>query len=383
MLDFDIYSDTDRTKAVYEELDSLKKPPTQSQLDTMANYILYGKDKNGLNAVDRGEVEIQTKFSSYAKRKAESLDELMESPVFSETQLQPLRRSPYKNPKPELDRSLPDLQPLLETIEQQESVVQDLESLPQTPEIKTRLYKLKHLIIALKKEQYSLQEEVRPALQLMSYNQPYYDPYNDNLCENIGPLGLKVGNLARFCAPRDDHTNNTVETFYDPSKEGIDLENPIHIYQILEIYEQLYERSIDNPYVNAKYLVETIDWLIDQVQFDESRVDIIRMKKAHKSNNVIRAALHEKYGYNYSENYISTIYTKEICKKIAAQMGLVRERWESRKNPSVWKKCSCCGEWKLKDAREFVRRKNSEDGFTSRCKVCDKKKKLEKKKQSK
>ena len=40
MLDFDIYSDTDRTKAVYEELDSLKKPPTQSQLDTMANYIL-------------------------------------------------------------------------------------------------------------------------------------------------------------------------------------------------------------------------------------------------------------------------------------------------------------------------------------------------------
>ena len=58
MLDFDIYSDTDRTKAVYEELDSLKKPPTQSHLDTMANYILYGKDENGLNAVDRGEVEI-------------------------------------------------------------------------------------------------------------------------------------------------------------------------------------------------------------------------------------------------------------------------------------------------------------------------------------
>ena len=54
MLDFDIYSDTDRTKAVYEELDSLKKPQTQSQLDTMANYNLYEKDKNDLNAVDRG-----------------------------------------------------------------------------------------------------------------------------------------------------------------------------------------------------------------------------------------------------------------------------------------------------------------------------------------
>ena len=69
MLDFSIYSDVDRSKAVYSELENLKKPPTQSQLETMANYILFGKDENDQNAVDRGEVQIQTKYNSYKIRK--------------------------------------------------------------------------------------------------------------------------------------------------------------------------------------------------------------------------------------------------------------------------------------------------------------------------
>ena len=74
MLDFDIYSDTDRATAVKDELSKLTKPPTQSQLETMANYILFGKDSNGQNAVDRGEVQIQTKYSSYRKKKEDEID---------------------------------------------------------------------------------------------------------------------------------------------------------------------------------------------------------------------------------------------------------------------------------------------------------------------
>lgn len=379
MLDFDIYSDTDRAIAVKDELSKLTKPPTQSQLETMANYILFGKDSNGQNAVDRGEVQIQTKYSSYRKKKEESLDELTESPTFNEAELKPIHRSVYKNPKPELDRSLPELQPLLTTIAQYESQLEDLEKLPQTKDVKDRIYNLKHLVISLKKEQYSLQEIVRPPLQLMSYNHPAPEPFVDNLCENIGPLGLKIGNLTRFTNPKEDHNQSQLSDFYDPSRKGINLEDPTHIYFLIEAYESLYERGLDNPYINAKYLIETLDWYIDQVPFDQNRLDIIALKKRHCPNNQIRKYLNEKYGFNYSENYISTIYTKEICKKIAAQVSLHKEKWERRFEPGVWKKCSCCGEWKLKDAREFVRRKNSEDGFTSRCKMCDRKKKLAKK----
>ena len=383
MLDFSIYSDVDRSRAVYTELENLKKPPTQSQLETMANYILFGKDKNDQNAVDRGEVQIQTKYNSYRRKKIESLDELQESPTFNEAELQPVHRSVYKNPKPELDKSLPELQPLIESIYQYESQLQDLQNLPQTQDVKTRIYNLNHLIIQLKKDQYSLQDTIKQPIQLLSYNHSAPEPFSDNLCENIGPLGLKIGNLIRFTNPKEDTNKSELSDFYNPNIEGLDLENPTHIYYILEAYESLYERSIDNPYINAKYLVETIDWYIDQVPFDRNRLDIIQLKKSHCSNNYIREYLNKIYGFNYSENYISTIYTKEICKKIAQQVTLHKDKWLNRFNPQLWKKCSCCGEWKLKDAREFVRKKNSEDGFTSRCKMCDRKKKLEKNKSKK
>ena len=50
----------------------------------MANYILVGKDENGQNAVDRKEVQIQTKYNSYKKKNTESLEALIESPTFNE-----------------------------------------------------------------------------------------------------------------------------------------------------------------------------------------------------------------------------------------------------------------------------------------------------------
>ena len=51
-LDWDnIERDVDRLAAVKDILDKLEKNPSSSDLELMANYILYGKDENGLNAV--------------------------------------------------------------------------------------------------------------------------------------------------------------------------------------------------------------------------------------------------------------------------------------------------------------------------------------------
>lgn len=46
-LDFAIERDIDRLHAIEEILDSLDNDPTQSELEQMASYILYGKDENG------------------------------------------------------------------------------------------------------------------------------------------------------------------------------------------------------------------------------------------------------------------------------------------------------------------------------------------------
>ena len=122
MLDFSIYSDAERTQAVETLLEEKEKKPSAAELEAMANYILFGKDQNGLNAVDRGEVEIETKFKSYRKKKSESLDEMMENPLFDERNLKSISRPIYTNPKPVLDKTLPEMVPLLEEIEKWQKI---------------------------------------------------------------------------------------------------------------------------------------------------------------------------------------------------------------------------------------------------------------------
>ena len=50
-LDYTIERDVDRCKAVYDILDTLDKTPSNTELEQMASYILYGKDENGNNSI--------------------------------------------------------------------------------------------------------------------------------------------------------------------------------------------------------------------------------------------------------------------------------------------------------------------------------------------
>lgn len=54
-LDFSIVRDIDRLAAVNEILDTLNTNPTPTELEQMASYILYGKDENGKNSIQRNE----------------------------------------------------------------------------------------------------------------------------------------------------------------------------------------------------------------------------------------------------------------------------------------------------------------------------------------
>lgn len=52
-LDFNIYSSKDRLEAIKSiPLNTL----TPSELETVTNYVLYGKDEDGTSVVDRKEV---------------------------------------------------------------------------------------------------------------------------------------------------------------------------------------------------------------------------------------------------------------------------------------------------------------------------------------
>lgn len=99
-LDFNIYSAKDRLEAI-KAIDLKSLNPTE--LETVTNYVLYGKDEDGTSVVDRKEIQIKTRFSSYQKDRIVSLDEMMESPTFDESVLSKERQI-YKRPKPSIDR---------------------------------------------------------------------------------------------------------------------------------------------------------------------------------------------------------------------------------------------------------------------------------------
>jgi hypothetical protein len=66
MLDFSIEHDTDRCRAIQEILDGLDTDPSQTDLEQMASYILYGKDENGQNAIQRNEcIDKDKRYKSY------------------------------------------------------------------------------------------------------------------------------------------------------------------------------------------------------------------------------------------------------------------------------------------------------------------------------
>ena len=61
-----------------------------------------------------------------------------------------------------------------------------------------------------------------------------------------------------------------------------------------------------------------------------------------------------------------------ICGKIANTAKLQLKEYKNKDNPYAWKKCSCCGRLLLIDSQNFVRKDGTVDGFSCRCKKCDK-----------
>ena len=67
-LDFSINGTKDRRDFVdtyVQRPEFLRSPLTEDELETIANYILWGKDPDGLNATQRGEIQIETRNKTW------------------------------------------------------------------------------------------------------------------------------------------------------------------------------------------------------------------------------------------------------------------------------------------------------------------------------
>jgi hypothetical protein len=207
------------------------QPSAYTQLEKLADYILYGKDSQKLtNLVQQKRIlKPQTIHSSYNKKTAESLEALQESPDFptQEASLKPYEeKNSYTNPRPVIkrpsadgtdcgDSDIPGMVELWDSIDKLEHQLRIWRGQvqPATEEEKAILttwtsllaYRKNHLLIDLRKHQYYLKNHYKPFIPA-HHSFPHTTPIN--WFSNAGYWTEATG--ARFEEDYKKHSTNHI-----------------------------------------------------------------------------------------------------------------------------------------------------------------------------
>lgn len=365
---------------------------TKKELNLVTDYILYGKEQDGKSMVDKKEIFIKTKYSSYNKQEPLSLEELMESPTFDESQLIK-EKTQYKKIKPFLDKekckNIPGMKELWEKINKIDRIIKLVtgEEQPKTnekiPKLSSKqLYTLKHTLIELRREQYLLKDSVYPEIGTRKNIGNYYsNPIDYQLNYSVFPCGLmKEKNDIEFIEPfkskkefKSFNIEEKISRLEKQNKHYFNFLDKNHIYQLCLNYYDIkaqIEKIPDSPLHN---LLWTLDFYVEKANLSPQQKLILEDKKKRFLNKEIVKHLENELGIHHQENYISTIWNK-ITEQIAAAADLNYDEWLAKDYAAAWKKCNCCNRMLLRDSRNFVRKSKAVDGLTNCCKRCDQKK---------
>ena len=427
-LNFQITGRKERLQYIQDYLSVIPFSPTNEEIETMSNYILWGVDEGGLNGRQEG-IEIETKHKTWdSNGRVESLDALIESPGFNEASLRDsVENPPTKIPHQKLSRSLirqvappnslSTFEELWTQIDETEFLLNQYEILegkrtevrPQllrrlNPSVQATLQarasslgsysalKLKHQLVELRREQYALKDSFSPTLLV----QPQIN-FNEDGSTFLGedvpifPLGLRGENLRptlarlvwredRMPEPNDFTKEDLKEisTFLwkkqNVSHNGrfFDFEDEGHLYELFQFFEEIQDTCLDRKNEQARKFLDTLEMYVKLAELDETLGLILELKKLKRTNQQIAEEISTRLGKKYQPNYISTLYCKKCLVQIAAAAKTHREVLENVFFPENFKKCKDCGRVLLMNKENFVKRHRSNDGFSPRCKKCEK-----------
>ena len=412
-LDFAIERDCDRLKAVEDILDKLQYDPSPTELEQMASYILYGKDENGQNSIQRNETtDRDTKrYKSYKTKddKVESLDEIMETPGFDEQQVRSAyKRDSYTVPKPCIkhprydkktgemidpgDSDVPGMIEQWEIIDRWARMLDIAQGKIPPKEGDTiitdpyRIYQLKHNLIDIRKHQYYLKDSAKPALHFQALDHPkpqFYDWCGDSFYWVPYPLWkYKVDHAYTHLVSRniqDYETRGEGDNFevkWMVCQHTFDWENPKHVRALLNHYHTLYEAMREKLDTYGRTLLWDFDRYVSLCNFSELRLFLIELRKQGFSFDAILEEMRARYAIEYSPNYLVSIVSNEVPNRIAKVARMLRidqdTPEEERKN------CRRCGRSLPKHPLFFSRNNAHKDGLSSTCKQCDREARIEK-----
>ena len=413
-LDYSIERDIDRLHAVEDILDTLDTKPTNSELEQMASYILYGKDEEGKNSVQRGETTDSNKrYNSFqrAADKVQSLDEILENPLNDQQALQSIdTKYIYTKKKPTIhrpkydkttgemidpgDSEIPGMRELWDCIDRLDHTIAVNEGkIP--PDENTqifqdsyRLYQLKHSLIDIRRHQYYLKESYKPTLHFLALTPPKAQTYNwDEDSFYWMPLSqwqTKVNNALLHTISknledyetRENPITKEIEVKWVVRKHTFNWEDPSHIKALINNYSAIYMELQEKLDSWGRTLIYDFNRYFDMSEFSPAREYILTRRIDKASYTEIKDELQEKFGLKYNENHICTILAKEIPEKMAATATkhrmLLTAPMEERKC------CFTCKRWLPRNNYFFATNNSRKDKFASNCKECEKRKRIEK-----
>ena len=427
-LDFSITGTADRKDFVDQYVqrpEFIRAPLTEDELETIANYILWGKDPDGLNVTQRGEIQIETRNKTWQRDDTESLDAMMESPTFNEASLRRPTEARTRIAREIFDRQ----QALNECPEHMRAVFEDLFDRIDKLEMSIHFYefahgkrkepprtsltkrfseedvreaeqtaakwnqykylKQRHLIVELRREQFTLRDAYVEKHLRHTPPEPDIDPVHLDFEAEIPvfPLGLVGAPFSNLVFKIEEQLNphtytekeldTLIRHYWNKKSQSrpqlfFDFGELEHVYELFGQLNELEEELDDLPIEsNLKKLLDTLKYYIALTDLSEAQQEILDLKINKVKNQDIADAINKKYGKSYTANYISTIFRQKIIPRIneAAQFhAFVIENMCFEEN---FKKCNGCGKILLIDAENFVRKSRSKDGFSTKCKKCD------------
>lgn len=404
-LDFNIVRDVDRLAAVQDILDKLPTDPSPTELEQMASYILYGKDENGQNSIQRNEtIDKDKRYKSYKTKddKVQSLDEMMEVPGFDEQQLRSAyKRDSYTVPKPcirkpkydkktgELidigDADVPGMIEQWEIIDRWQRMLDIAQGKIAPNENDTlvtdpyRVYQLKHNLIDIRKHQYYLKDSAKPTLHFQNLDHPkpqFYDWSGDSfywITKAQWEDKVAHAYTSRVSKDLKDYETrgegDSLEIKWVVCEHTFNWEDYRHVRALLNHYYTLHDALHDKLNTYGITLLWDFDRYVSLCGFSELRLFLIELRKQGMAYEDILEEMRAKYAIEYSPNYLVSIVSKEVPKKIAQVAKMLRLDQDTP--PEQRKKCIHCGRSLPMDLLFFSKNNAHKDKLSNTCKECD------------
>jgi hypothetical protein len=159
--------------------------------------------------------------------------------------------------------------------------------------------------------------------------------------------------------------------YVEISENKIELDNPQHLFALMDNYAELKEGVWDKPDSDLWILLHEFENLVEKSDLEPFEKDILIYKIDKMTGEDICLEINSKYEMELSERNLSRIYSEVIPKKLVDTYNEIYEEWlYTYKVKGNFKQCKKCGENKVLNERNFYKEPKGKDGFKSTCIKC-------------